>query len=166
MVCNNRFSIPYVQRHFHTPSSVSMTTSHDFSQYIFYPKSCSYEIQTVVYAQQTVNRQHRHSTLQNVYSATPTTSDFTAYQQPKYIKTSLNYCKTIHITWFKNSTFPSKQGVFFLICQKANDTFIHYCFVEAMTLSPSAQWKCFIFKIPLEAVGGGNCPQVCMHIKW
>lgn len=70
--------------------------------------------------------------------------------------------------WIKIPLFHlgKHNGLLFKFFQKGNDTLIHHCFVEAMTLLPSAQWKCFIFKIPLEAVGGGNCPQVCMHIKW
>lgn len=140
-----------------------MTTSHDFPtvNHSEHPESCSYE----ACDGSLCIKNSKQTTAFNVCAASHTTSDFTAYycsnRDKSKWKSMQNY-STLLLLWFE---IPLFYQCSFLMCWKDNVTFIHYRFVGTVTLFLSAQWKCFIFKIPLEAVGGGNCPQVCMHIK-
>lgn len=143
MVCNNSSSIPCVTA-LDTPSGLhdnftwfltvdcwKYQESHGYQAWDGSPciKTANRHNTTTVYLCCNIFRIWLHSLLATKYI---NTASLNGNNTPAFFK--------IHVF-----NLGEHNCLLFLICKKVNDAFNHYCFVEAMTLLPSAQWKCFIF---------------------
>lgn len=131
MWCNNSFSIPYCLKAFHTSSTVSMTTSHDFPQ----QKSCTYGARDG----SPMHTNSKHNILQPISAATHLTSQLAHNIQVHINKSMKINAKLFYVifAWVKIPLFHLKQArlLFYFLFSRMTLLFTFFFLIEVDTVS-------------------------------